>query len=188
MGWFNRITERFREEDEIYGENDDHDHHVNQDLEEDVEPSTPLGKLMERVLGYREDELRDLRARAYKSEGELAKVEHDLSFATYHKNEALGRLAKVYEILNARQRKQLEKSPIELRFGPPPLQMHVFDEKALDYRRVDVPPPAKMETIRRKGTQDKPVTVFNADRKTRQSNLDNEREQATLQQSKRRGK
>ena len=59
--------------------------------------------------------------------------------------------------------------------------MLVFDEKTLDYRRVDVPPPAKMETVRRKGNgAATAVTVLHADNKTRKSNLNNEREQATL--------
>ena len=189
MGWFNRMVDHFSFADgaERVDELGDDDEYKET---EDIEPPTPLAELMERVMCYREDELRDIRARAYKAEGELAKVEHDLSFATYYKDEALGRIAKIYEILNERQKRQLAKPPIALKYGPPPLQMHVFDERTLDYRRVDVPLPAKMETVRRKGSHGsaplKPLVIFQSDTKTRKSNLDNEREQATLRQ--RRGK
>jgi hypothetical protein len=191
MTWFSRIASRVRGQDIDELNDEFYDRYEEEDYDEvdpeSVEPPTLLGKLMERVMEYREEEIGDLRSKAYETKNKADAHEKNLALVTYERNEALQRLAKIYEILNEKQRKQLAKPPVEL-FHAPVLYMNVFDEKTLDYRRVEVPPPAKMETIRRKGTQDKAVTVFNADRKTRKSNLDNEREQATLRQSKRRGK
>jgi hypothetical protein len=165
MNWFNRLVERLRDEDNE--ERFVSDDPVDEDEDDYTEPPSPLASLMERVMRYRDDEFRDMRDRAYDAESKLGKLERDLGLMTYERNEALQRIAKIFLLLNQKQKAELAKPPITLKYGTPPLQMHVFDENMVDYRRVDVPPPAKMDTYRRKGSQEPAVLVFRADNKTK---------------------
>ncbi len=169
MGWFSRMVERI---EGVGGDDDDDDESQHLDINDDYVaddnyvPPSPLAHLMQQVMEYREQEIRDLRSETYIAKRGQEAAEKALGIATYERNEALGRIAKIYPILNQRQQKELQKPPVMLKFGPPPLHMHVWDESILDFRRMDVPPPATMKTVRRKGNQDKPVTVFRADKKS----------------------
>lgn len=158
--------------------------------------AVPAIKLVERALAVcdrlvetTDERVRAAEKEAFRAEGELATLKRDYELMRYERNEAMQRIAKMYAVLNKKQQKLLEKAPFEFKNGPPLLQMHVFDPSILDYRRIDVPAPARMETVRRKGSHGgapmTAVSVSHADQKTQQSNRDIEREQATLRQSRR---
>jgi hypothetical protein len=185
MGWFRRVVDKIAEPDYDGEWERELDNDFRHDPDpDDVEPPTPLGKLMERVMEYREEEIRALRAKAYEAEHRADSLLHDLSRMTYERNEALQRIAKIIAILNKKQTEALVRAPFNFA-RTEGFEIAVTNpQEGGENWRIAIPPPAKMETVRRKGSHGgRPLTgllVYDADQKTAKSNRDIEREQATL--------
>lgn len=164
MGIFDRLRRGIETHEDTPSYYDNLEDEDPEDLEN---AEKPLGKLLERVLTYRDEEIRDLRAATYEAKTEASKLQREMGILRYERDEALQRVAKLLAVLNKKQLAVIQKAPFEYRFGPPVIEMLGYDEKG-EYRPITVPAPATMKTVKRKGSHGgSPLgNVAQADRKS----------------------